>query len=65
MVLKPSEFASLTCLELAALAHQVQLPPGVLNVVTGLGTEAGAALTRDTRLAKVAFTGGLLGVGEE
>lgn len=44
VVLKPSEMASLTCLELAAIAEEVQLPPGVLNVVTGLGVEAGAPL---------------------
>ena len=44
VVLKPSEMASLTCLEMAAIAHEVQLPPGVLNVVTGYGNEAGAPL---------------------
>lgn len=44
VVLKPSEMASLTCLEMAAIADEVQLPPGVLNVVTGLGVEAGAPL---------------------
>ncbi|GIL69134.1 hypothetical protein Vretimale_17210 [Volvox reticuliferus] len=43
-VLKPSELASLTCLELAAIAAEVQLPPGVLNVVTGTGPGAGAPL---------------------
>lgn len=44
MVLKPSELASLTCLELAGIAQEVGLPPGVLNIVTGLGHDAGAAL---------------------
>lgn len=43
-VLKPSEMASVTCLELAELAAQAGLPPGVLNVVTGLGPDAGAPL---------------------
>jgi betaine-aldehyde dehydrogenase len=57
VVLKPSEHASVTCLELAALSREVGLPPGVLNVVTGLGAEAGAALTANPKLAKVAFTG--------
>lgn len=41
-VLKPSEMASLTCLELAAIAQSCGLPDGVLNVVTGTGAEAGA-----------------------
>ena len=57
MVLKPSEHASLTCLALAALASQAGLPRGALNVVTGLGKDAGAALARHPGLAKVAFTG--------
>eukprot|EP00882_Tetradesmus_deserticola_P022080 GHRQ01023963.1.p3 GENE.GHRQ01023963.1~~GHRQ01023963.1.p3 ORF type:complete len:127 (-),score=36.85 GHRQ01023963.1:357-737(-) len=43
-VLKPSELASVTCLELARLAAEAGLPAGVLNVVTGLGADAGAAL---------------------
>lgn len=43
-VLKPSEMASVTCLELAELASQAGVPPGVLNVVTGLGADAGAPL---------------------
>ncbi|BDA42516.1 betaine aldehyde dehydrogenase 2 [Coccomyxa sp. Obi] len=57
VVLKPSEMASLTCLEMAAIAHDVQLPPGVLNVVTGYGTEAGAPLSAHPGVAKISFTG--------
>ncbi|GIM17136.1 hypothetical protein Vretimale_19663, partial [Volvox reticuliferus] len=53
----PSELASLTCLELAAIAAEVQLPPGVLNVVTGTGPGAGAPLSAHPGLAKAAFTG--------
>lgn len=40
-VLKPSEMASLTCLELAAIGAAAGLPAGVLNVLTGTGVEAG------------------------
>lgn len=57
VVLKPSEMASVTCLELASLASESLLPPGVLNVVTGAGGEAGAALAAHPGLDKVAFTG--------
>ncbi|KAL6772369.1 ALDH10 [Auxenochlorella protothecoides x Auxenochlorella symbiontica] len=56
-VLKPSEAASLTSLELAGIAAGAGLPPGALNVVTGLGPDAGAPLSADPRVAKVAFTG--------
>jgi len=56
-VLKPSEFASVTCLELAVICDEVGLPAGVLNVITGLGTEAGAPLSSHPDLDKVAFTG--------
>ena len=44
IVLKPSEMASVNCLELGEIATKAGLPQGVLNVVSGLGTEAGAAL---------------------
>jgi betaine-aldehyde dehydrogenase len=44
IVLKPSEMASVTCLEMAELATKAGLPKGVLNVVTGSGPEAGAPL---------------------
>mmetsp|Transcript_16804 Transcript_16804/g.23206 ORF Transcript_16804/g.23206 Transcript_16804/m.23206 type:complete len:339 (+) Transcript_16804:2-1018(+) len=57
LVLKPSEEASLSCLKLASILHQAGLPPGVFNIVTGLGSEAGAALARHPDLDKVAFTG--------
>lgn len=56
-ILKPSELASLTCLELAAIAHEVGLPSGVLNVITGLGPSAGAPLAAHPSIDKVAFTG--------
>ncbi|TQD88942.1 hypothetical protein C1H46_025534 [Malus baccata] len=56
-VLKPSELASITCLELAEVCINVGLPPGVLNIVTGLGNEAGAILTSHPNVDKIAFTG--------
>lgn len=56
-VLKPSEVASVTCLELAELAAAAGVPPGVLNVITGLGPDAGAPLSAHPAIAKVAFTG--------
>ncbi|WP_427132532.1 aldehyde dehydrogenase [Pseudarthrobacter sp. S9] len=57
IVIKPSEYTSATVLRLAALADQAGFPPGVINVVTGFGAEAGAALVDDRRLAKISFTG--------
>ncbi|XP_050224035.1 aminoaldehyde dehydrogenase 2, peroxisomal [Mercurialis annua] len=56
-ILKPSELASLTCLELGEVCREVGLPHGVLNILTGLGTEAGAPLASHPRVDKVAFTG--------
>lgn len=56
-VLKPSELASITPLELAGIAVEAGVPPGVLNVVTGLGADAGAPLSAHPGLAKVCFTG--------
>ncbi|KAG0529016.1 hypothetical protein BDA96_05G062100 [Sorghum bicolor] len=56
-VLKPSELASVTCLELADICKEVGLPSGVLNIVTGLGPDAGAPLSGHPDVDKVAFTG--------
>ncbi|QYY80478.1 aldehyde dehydrogenase family protein [Pseudomonas germanica] len=57
VVLKPSELTPLTALELARIADQAGLPAGVLNVVTGLGREAGAPLAEHPDVDKIAFTG--------
>jgi len=58
VVAKPSEFTSASLLELARLAvEECGLPRGVLNVVTGTGEEAGAALVAHRDVRKVAFTG--------
>jgi 1-pyrroline dehydrogenase len=56
VVLKPSELTPLTALRLAELAADV-LPPGVLNVVTGQGESAGAALVAHPGVAMVSLTG--------
>ncbi|TFE36892.1 aldehyde dehydrogenase family protein [Paraburkholderia dipogonis] len=57
MVLKPSELTPLTALELADIAAAADLPPGVLNVITGLGADAGAPLSEHPDIDKLAFTG--------
>ncbi|VXC14156.1 Aldehyde dehydrogenase [Pseudomonas sp. 8AS] len=57
MVLKPSELTPLTALELARIADKAGLPAGVLNVVTGLGPDAGAPLAEHPGIDKLAFTG--------
>jgi aminomuconate-semialdehyde/2-hydroxymuconate-6-semialdehyde dehydrogenase len=57
VVLKPPEWAPLTCSLLGDLADQAGLPPGVLNVVHGTGAGAGAPLTGHQGVDRVAFTG--------
>ncbi|KAI4376578.1 hypothetical protein MLD38_014324 [Melastoma candidum] len=56
-ILKPSELASVTCLELGQICQEVGLPAGVLNILSGLGPEAGAPLAAHPNVDKVAFTG--------
>ena len=56
-VLKPPEWAPLTCSLLADAAHAAGLPPGVFNVVQGSGALTGARLVSDPRIARVSFTG--------
>ena len=56
-VVKPAEDTPVTCVELARIAVEQGLPPGVLNVVPGFGEEAGAALVRHPDVKKVTFTG--------
>jgi aldehyde dehydrogenase (NAD+)/phenylacetaldehyde dehydrogenase len=58
VVLKPPEEASLTSLELARILLEAGAPPGTLDVVTGVGEEAGAALVDHPGVDKISFTGG-------
>jgi len=56
-VVKPSEDACLSLLRIGALALEAGLPPGALNIVTGLGGEAGAALSAHPGIDFISFTG--------
>jgi aldehyde dehydrogenase (NAD+) len=62
MVVKPSEHASVSTLELGALFAEAGFPPGVFNVVTGFGEDCGDPLVRHPGVDKVSFTGST-GVG--
>jgi acyl-CoA reductase-like NAD-dependent aldehyde dehydrogenase len=56
-ILKPASYTPLTAIRFAELALEAGIPPGVLNVVTGPGTTAGAAIAAHSGIGKVAFTG--------
>lgn len=57
IVLKPAELTPLTALRLAELCIEAGVPPGVVNVITGFGETAGAALAAHPNVDKIAFTG--------
>jgi 5-carboxymethyl-2-hydroxymuconic-semialdehyde dehydrogenase len=57
VVLKPPEWAPLSCSLLAEIASRAGVPRGVFNVVQGTGTEAGQALVEHPDVARVSFTG--------
>ncbi|MFI0486711.1 aldehyde dehydrogenase family protein [Actinomadura sp. 9N215] len=57
VVLKPAEETPLTAIRLGKLALEAGLPPGILNVVTGLGEEAGQALVEHPLIRRISFTG--------
>jgi aldehyde dehydrogenase (NAD+) len=57
VIIKPASQTPLTALALAAIAHEVGLPPGVLNVVTGPGSQVGQMLVDHPGIDKIAFTG--------
>jgi betaine-aldehyde dehydrogenase len=56
-ILKPASYSPLTALRLGELALEAGIPPGVLNVLTGPGGSAGAALAAHPGVGKIAFTG--------
>ena len=57
VVLKPSEWSPLTASLLADIAREASLPAGVLNVLQGIGEEAGAALVGNPGVKRISFTG--------
>ncbi len=56
-VVKPSEYTTASTLEFMSLFDKAKFPPGVVNAISGLGAEVGAALVEHPGVAKVAFTG--------
>ena len=58
IVLKPAEQTPLSALRLGEICQEAGLPDGVLNIVTGYGPTAGAALAEHMDVDKIAFTGG-------
>jgi betaine-aldehyde dehydrogenase/5-carboxymethyl-2-hydroxymuconic-semialdehyde dehydrogenase len=57
VVLKPAEWSPLTCSLLMDLVLEAGFPPGVFNLVQGIGEEVGAALVADPRVRRISFTG--------
>lgn len=57
VILKPAEWSPLSASLLADLASDAGFPPGVLNVVQGIGEEVGAALVNDRRVRRISLTG--------
>ena len=57
VILKPAEWSPVTASVLADLVDEAGFPPGVFNVVQGIGEEAGAALVSDPRVRRISFTG--------
>lgn len=57
VILKPAEWSPLSASLLADLSVQAGFPPGVFNVVQGIGEEVGAALVGDARVRRISFTG--------
>ena len=64
VVLKPSQETSVTAMELAKLIHDIGFPKGVINIISGFGSDAGAELTTNPMVDKIAFTGSTI-VGQQ
>ena len=60
VVLKPSEMTPFTALRLGELALEAGIPEGVFNIVTGIGSEVGAAMVEHPGIDKISFTGSTL-----
>jgi betaine-aldehyde dehydrogenase/5-carboxymethyl-2-hydroxymuconic-semialdehyde dehydrogenase len=57
VILKPAEWSPLSCSLLMDLVLEAGFPPGVFNLVQGIGSEVGAALVNDPRVRRISFTG--------
>ncbi len=57
VILKPAEWSPLSCSLLMDLVLEAEFPPGVFNLVQGIGDEVGAALVADPRVRRISFTG--------
>jgi betaine-aldehyde dehydrogenase len=57
VVFKPSQYASLSCLELAKIIDKVGLPKGVVNIITGSGKQIGMGIAEDPDVDMISFTG--------
>jgi acyl-CoA reductase-like NAD-dependent aldehyde dehydrogenase len=63
VILKPSEITPVTAMELAKIIDELGVPPGVVNIISGYGPEAGEALVKHPGVDKVTFTGST-GIGK-
>lgn len=63
-ILKPSEYTPLTAIRLAEILHELELPEGVVNILTGDGATAGNTLAESKLVDKIAFTGSV-GTGKK
>ena len=59
VILKPAEWSPLSAGLLGELIHQAGFPPGVFNIVQGIGSEVGASLVSDKRVKRISFTGSI------